>query len=316
MAILALIGPTAVGKTAISLPVAEHLNAEIISADSRQVYKHLDIGTAKPSAEELRRVPHHFVNELELETPYSAGLFAKRANARIHRILNSGRTPLIVGGSTLYLQALLHGLSPVPAADASLRRKLEQRLEKEGSNALYEEFKAIDEASAASIDPTKTQRIVRALEVYYQTGRPISSFHHEVTLSQFKYNIKILTMNREHLYERINFRVDQMLNAGLIDEVKKLKSKGYTTALPALKTIGYQEVFAFLGGAITREEMIRLIKRNTRHYAKRQLTWFRRYAPHHWVDLDGVDRTVPESWEGLLKTFSPNQRKGTLKPPE
>ena len=294
--ILALVGPTAVGKTAISLRIAERLNAEIISADSRQVYKALTIGVAKPSPRELGRVPHHFVGELCLEEGFSAGAFAESANARISGIVRSGRTPLIVGGSTLYLQALIHGLSPVPPADASTRMALEARLSSEGSLALFQELKTIDPQSAEALDPTKTQRLIRSLEVYYQTGNTLSSYLERRTLPPYRYDVKVLTMDRARLYERIDRRVDRMLEAGLLDEVRGLKAQGYGATLPTLRTIGYQEAFAHLDGEIAETEMLRLIKRNTRRYAKRQLTWFRRYDEQHWVDIDAPNMTRLGRW--------------------
>ena len=294
--ILALVGPTAVGKTAISLAIAERLNAEIISADSRQVYKSLTIGTAKPSPCELERVPHHFVGELGLEECFSAGAFAEKANGRISGIIRSGRTPLIVGGSTLYLQALIHGLSPVPPADASIRMALEARLSGEGSGALLQELKTIDPKSAKTLDPTKTRRLIRSLEVYYQTGNTLSSYLEQRTPPPFHYDVKVLTMNRARLYERIDRRVDQMVAAGLLDEVRSLKTQGYRATLPSLQTIGYQEAFAHLDGEIAETEMLRQVKRNTRRYAKRQLTWFRRYDEQHWIDIDAPNMARLGRW--------------------
>ncbi len=286
---MALIGPTAVGKTALSLALAERIGAEIISADSRQVYKELSIGTDKPSPAALARVPHHFIGEIGLQEPFSAGAFAAQANIRIRSIMRRGCVPLVVGGSTLYLQALMHGLSNIPPAKTSARQALKVRLEQEDSRVLYAELQRIDPASANKLDPSKTQRLVRALEVYHQTGRTLSSYHQQHSPPPFQYEIKVLTMERTRLYERINRRVDHMLKAGLLDEVRGLKAQGYDSRLPALRTIGYQEAFAHLRGEISESEMTRLIRRNTRRYAKRQLTWFRRYDPQHWVDADAQD---------------------------
>ena len=298
---LALAGPTAVGKTALSLAIAEQLNAEIISADSRQVYKALKIGTAQPSPGELARVPHHFIGELDLDDGFSAGRFARQANARILTILHRGRMPLVVGGSTLYLQALLHGLSPVPPSDQDVRQTLEARLRSEGNFALYEELKRVDPASAGTLDPTKTQRLIRALEVYHQTGRTLSSYQAQRVPPPYRYDLKVLTMDRTHLYERINARVDRMLAAGLLDEVRRLKAHGYDTATAALRTIGYQEALAYLDQRISRSEMVRLIKRNTRRYAKRQLTWLRRYEARQWIDLDAPHLSQLGPWRPVFR---------------
>ena len=297
---LALVGPTAVGKTAISLRIADRLNAEIISADSRQIYRELTIGTAKPSLKQLGRVPHHFIGELELNQPFSAGAFARRAHARIASILHSGRVPLVVGGSTLYLQALLHGLSAAPPSTAPIRQMLEDRLKQKGQLALYEELTTIDPISASALDPTKTHRVIRALEVYHQTGKTLSSFQEHHTPPPYPFDVVVLSMNRSRLYERINLRVDRMMAAGLLNEVRAIRAAGHKSTTPALRAIGYQEAFAHLDGDITEEEMICLIKRNSRRYAKRQLTWFRRYDQDHWIDLDDPDSPRPPRWHDVF----------------
>ena len=281
-----LTGPTAAGKTALSLALAERLNAEIISADSRQIYRELTIGTAKPEPDELARVPHHFIDELDLGTPFSAGAFAEQANARIREILGRGRLPLIVGGSTLYLHALQFGLADVPPVDPTLRPHLESRLADEGAQALFDELRYVDPASAATLDPTKSSRLVRALEVYHGTGRPLSAYHAEQEPPPFTFNVIVLNMDRKVLYARINRRVDLMLERGLVDEMRGLLERGIDPSLNALRTIGYQEPAAYLRGEIDYKEMVRLIKRNSRRYAKRQLTWMRRYPEFQWVSPD------------------------------
>ncbi|WP_262899681.1 tRNA (adenosine(37)-N6)-dimethylallyltransferase MiaA [Rhodocaloribacter litoris] len=271
-------GPTATGKTWLSIELAERVGAEIVSADSRQVYRGLDIGTAKPTVEERRGIPHHFIDELELEVPFSAGRFAAAARERIRSILERGRLPVVVGGSTLYLHALIHGLPDLPEADPDLRHALNQRLAREGGEALYRELQRVDPGFAATLDPTKTQRLVRGLEVYYATGRPLSSFPTTPPEPGFRYRVVVLCRDRKELYARINARVDAMIEAGLVDEVRALAAQGYDERINALNTIGYREVFAHLRGEIPFGEMVRLIKRNTRRYAKRQMTWFRRYG--------------------------------------
>lgn len=281
-----LTGPTAVGKTTLSLELAEHLDAEIISADSRQIYRELTIGTSKPEPDELARIPHHFIDELDLGTPFSAGEFARQANARIRSILERGRVPLVVGGSTLYLHALQFGLAEIPPVAPEVRQHLENRLADEGADALFDELLRFDPASAATLDPTKTQRLVRALEVYHGTGLPLSSYHKDQEPPPFTFNVIVLNRDRKALYARINQRVEGMLECGLLDEVRGLLERGVDPAEQALQTIGYQEPIAYLRGAIDYDEMVRLIKRNSRRYAKRQLTWFRRYPDYQWIPAE------------------------------
>ena len=287
--ILTITGPTAVGKTAVSLEVAERLNAEIISVDSRQVYEELTIGTAKPSPSAQRRVPHHFVGERSLHEPFSAGAYAKAANDRIRAVLARGRRPLVVGGATLYLHALQYGLADIPDVDDEVRERLNQRLESEGQEALYEELKQVDPKQAAETDPTKTQKVIRALEVYHGTGKTLSHYYENQPEPPFDYVTVVLNRDREKLYDRINQRVDQMLDAGLLEEVRDVMNiDGVQLDEPPLSTIGYREPIQHLKGDIDYDEMVRLVKRNTRRYAKRQLTWFRRYDEYHW-------RAAPET---------------------
>ncbi len=286
----ALIGPTAVGKTEFGVALAEQINGEIISADSRQVYRQLTIGTAKPEAALLERVPHHFIDELDLDEPFSAGLFAQAATERMEEVLARGRRPIVVGGSTLYIEALLHGLSDIPATSMATRARLMARLDSEGETALYQALREVDPASAATMDETKSQRIVRALEVYIDTGRPLSSYHAQQPAARFRFAPHVLTRPREQLYDRINRRVDQMLADGLIEENRTLLARGELLAAKPLKTIGYREPLSYLRGELGYEEMVRLLKRNSRRYAKRQLTWFRRHAEYRWHDVSrGVE---------------------------
>jgi tRNA dimethylallyltransferase len=296
--ILTLTGPTAVGKTDLSLEIAETLGAEIVSADSRQVYEELTIGTAKPGSEALDRVPHHFIGELSIDEDFSAGTFADAANDRIRAILDRGRYPLVVGGSTLYLHALQYGLADVPDVDDAVRERLEKRLEEEGPEALYAELQDVDPVQAEKNDPTKTQRVIRALEVYHGTGRPLTYYHENQPEPPFSYVTFVLHRDRQKLYDRINRRVDRMLEAGLLDEVRALMERGVDPDRPPLRTIGYREPIRHLNGEIGYEEMIRLVKRNSRRYAKRQLTWFRRYDEYEWVEAPETDV------EDLLQRYS------------
>jgi len=283
--ILTIAGPTAVGKTDFSLSVAEELNAEVVSADSRQVYEELTIGTAKPSPQALDRVPHHFIGERTLQEPFSAGTYAEEANQRIRDILDRNRSPLVVGGATLYLHALQYGLADVPDVGDEVREWLEKRLEEEGPEALFDELQEVDPTQAKKSDPTKTQRVIRALEVYHGTGKPLTYYHENQPEPPFSFTTIVLNRDRDELYERIDTRVDQMLEAGLLDEVRKIMDiDGVQLDEPPLSTIGYREPIQHLRGEIDYAEMVRLVKRNTRRYAKRQLTWFRRYDEYTWMD--------------------------------
>lgn len=286
---ITIVGPTAVGKTALSLTLAEQWDAEIISADSRQIYRELTIGTAKPSPEEQQRAPHHFIDERSIfEPPYSAGAFAKDANQRIREIVSRGRQPLIVGGSTLYIHALQYGLADIPEVDDTVRERIEKRLDKEGAETLYAELQSVDPEQAKKMDPTKTQRLVRALEVYHGTGRPLSYYHEQQPDPPFTYRTIVLNRDRQKLYRRIEQRVDRMLDRGLLDEVRGLLDAEIEPTRQPLRTIGYREPIQYLRGQIDYDEMVRLVKRNSRRYAKRQLTWFRRYDEYEWIDIDDL----------------------------
>lgn len=293
--ILLLTGPTSVGKTALSLALAAELDAEIISADSRQVYIGMDIGTAKPSAEERAQVNHHLIDERRIDEPYSAGLFLEEASERISSIEQRGRTPLVVGGSTLYVHALQHGLANVPQIPHEVRASVQWDLECLGPDTLFAELIKVDPRAADRMDATKTQRLVRAVEVYRATGRSLSSYHDEQTRPAHRFHTLVLYRDRRELYGRINARVDEMLARGLLGEVRHLLELGYTPDLNPLRTIGYQEPITYLQSRISYDEMVRLIKRNSRRYAKRQLTWFRRDPDHHWLDASQpFDRMVAD----------------------
>jgi len=289
--LLTIVGPTAVGKTALSLALAENLGAEIISADSRQIYQELTIGTAKPTPEEQRHAPHHFINERSIfDAPYSAGEFADDANERIRQIHRRGNRPLVVGGSTLYIHALQYGLADIPDVDQSVRSRIEHRLDDEGAEALYDELRRVDPKQAAGMDPTKTQRLVRALEVYHGTGKPLSYYHEHQPEPPFSYRTIVLHRERSNLYRRIEERVDRMLDNGLLDEVRGLLDQGIDPDRQPLRTIGYREAVDYLSGEIEYDEMVRLVKRNSRRYAKRQLTWFRRYDEYEWVNVEETNQ--------------------------
>ena len=282
-------GPTAVGKTSTSLRVANELNAEIISADSRQIYRDFRIVTAAPTAKELAMVPHHLIQEIELSEPYSAGIFAKRIGpiAEDLQLRNTGA--VVAGGSTLYVHALLEGLSDIPAVDESIRAELNARFELEGSHEMYRELLREDPTFAATLDATKSQRIIRGLEVFMGTGRALSSFHTPPPLSSFDFRLFVLFRERSELYKRIDERVDEMVDEGLLDEVSRIYAENALSDFNSLKTIGYQELVPHLKGEISLKEAIDLMKRNSRRYAKRQLTWYSRYDSATWIDVDGTD---------------------------
>lgn len=292
-----LVGPTAVGKTALSLDIAECLGAEIISADARQVYRGLTIGTAKPSADDQHRVRHHFIDEREPHRPFSAGEFARAAEERIAGILEENNVPLVVGGSTLYIEALVRGFSDIPDVDPEIRVELNERLGTDGSAVLFAELESVDPASAATMDKTKSQRIVRALEIFYGTGTPLSEFHAARPAPAFRYAGVVLKRPRAELYARIDARVDNMIEDGLVAEVQKLLDAGADFRWNSLRTIGYREVAGYLLGELPYDDMVRLIKRNSRRYAKRQITWFKRYTSF-------VHLSATTSLDDVLETIS------------
>jgi len=289
---LTITGPTAVGKTEISVDVAECVGAEILSADSRQVYEELNVGTAKPDPSIRERIRHHFIGERSLSDPFSAGAFADEANDRIRSILHRGQQPVIVGGSTLYLHALQYGLADIPDVDEEVRRGLESRLDEEGPEALHDELKEVDPTQAEKTDPTKTQRVIRALEVYHGTGKTLTHYHENQDEPPFTYVTIVLNRDRDQLYRRINERVERMFEAGLLEEVRNVtENRDVALDEPPLSTIGYREPIQYLKGDLGYEEMVELMKRNTRRYAKRQLTWFRRYDEYVWMDAESTTAT-------------------------
>ncbi|MDG1754971.1 MAG: tRNA (adenosine(37)-N6)-dimethylallyltransferase MiaA [Rhodothermales bacterium] len=279
-------GPTAVGKTETSLRVAEALNAEIISADSRQVYREFSIGTASPTKEDCARVNHHFVREINIGDSFSAGIFAAQVASRILDIQSRKKSILVSGGSTLYVYALTHGLADIPAVDPQIRETLNVRLQHEGPQVLFSELDQADPTFAATLDPSKSQRIVRGLEVFIGTGKPLSYFHTSSPLSGVPTRLFVLYRPREVLYERINARVDQMMRDGLVEEVRTILEGNPDLTDNAFRTIGYQELIPAIRGEYSEDRAIELIKRNSRRYAKRQLTWYKRYDEAIWINVD------------------------------
>jgi tRNA dimethylallyltransferase len=286
--VVVLAGATATGKTAVSIPLAQALHAEIISADSRQVFRYMDIGTAKPTTAERAAVPHHFVDIRNPDEDYNAGLFGDEARAAAERIAAGGKSILVVGGSGLYVQSMIDGFFDGPPADPEFRERAEERLAREGLAALLEELGRVDPVTRARIDVTKPRRVVRALEVFHATGRPISALQEERKVEiPFVPRIFGLNVERGELYRRIEARCERMLEEGLEAEAISLEARGYTPELNALNTVGYAEMYAWRRGEISREEMVRLFKQNSRRYAKRQGTWFRKDARVAWIDAGG-----------------------------
>lgn len=275
--LICILGPTAVGKTALAIQLAQQFETEIISADSRQIYKYLDIGTAKPSQNELSLVKHHLINELEPNQDYNAALFEKDSLKISEEIFQERNVLILAGGTFLYVDALQNGLSPIPKINPKIRKQLQAELFEKGIEYLQIELKKNDPETFQKIDISNPQRMLRALEVFRGTGKPIVHFHRTQKQVQrnFQFHKIELQMPREILYNRINLRVEQMMESGLVDEVKQILERGFSRNLNALQTVGYKETIDFLENKHSLERAVELIKRNTRRYAKRQMTWLR-----------------------------------------
>jgi len=288
--ILIIAGPTAVGKTDASIQLAREFGAEIVSADSMQIYRGMDIGTAKPSAEQRRLVYHHMIDIVAPDQPYSVGDYLRDARAAIDGILASGGTPIVVGGTGLYIRALMKGLFHGPPADLELRERLLLREGEGEPGVLYADLVKVDPEAAVKIHPNDIRRTVRALEVYYLRDRKLSDFQREHSFQDRPYRFRLLFLvrSRSELYPRIEQRVDQMIAAGLEAEVKTLMERGYTHGLSSMLGLGYKHFLDCFLGKTSREEAVALLKRDTRRFAKRQFTWFRREPEAVWVDVTGL----------------------------
>jgi tRNA dimethylallyltransferase len=278
-------GPTAVGKTRLAISLARHFSTEIISTDSRQFYREMVIGTARPSREELAEVKHHLVGFLSIEQEYDVKQFEADALAATDSIFMKNDIAIATGGSGLYIKTLCEGIDEMPQADPELREHLQQRLRQEGLENLAEELKSLDPQYFAVADTHNPRRVLRALEVCLATGKPYSYFRSQNRKVERSFNIIRIGLYREReiLYDRINRRVDRMMDEGLLEEVRKLSPYRH---LNALQTVGYQEFFPYMDGEYGLEEAIRLLKRNSRRYAKRQMTWFRKDQEMHWISLN------------------------------
>ncbi|HEX2867920.1 MAG TPA: tRNA (adenosine(37)-N6)-dimethylallyltransferase MiaA [Ignavibacteriales bacterium] len=284
--VIVIAGPTCSGKTSVSINLAKNLGSEVISSDSRQVYRYLDIGTAKPSESELKEVKHHFISSLNPDEDFNVSRFEEDALQIISSLHKENKIPVVAGGSGLYIKALTEGISTTAETDEALREELKAKLDTNGREFLYDELKKADPKAAETMLPQNWKRVMRALEVFYLTGRSILEHHEE-----YERNLDLdflqfgLNWQREVLYRNIESRVDNMIASGLIEEVKNVLSMGYSTSLNSLNTVGYKEIIMYLSGEISLERAIELIKRNTRRYAKRQMTWFRRDEGIHWFDI-------------------------------
>lgn len=298
-----LLGPTASGKTDLSIQLAKELNTSIISADSRQCYKHIDIGTAKPSPQELERIPHYNISILELEEDDNAMSFQRRAENWEKVILQNSEHVIYAGGSTLHIQSLIQPFNEMPEADEQNIANLEERIENEGLESLYKMLEQIDPEYFNKMDGMNRQRIIRAVDVWMQTGMPFSSFHVQDKIQPDEDTVVFgLKWPRQKLYNRINLRVDQMIEKGLVEELKSILEAGYSKDLQSLNTVGYQEIIKYLDGDWTLEKAIEKIKTSTRRYAKRQMTWYKRWEFIHWLDADEL--STEEMKERVLSKIS------------
>ncbi len=293
--LIVIAGPTASGKSALALELAVRLNAELVSADSQQVYRHFDIGTAKPSAGELAAVPHHLISFVEPNDAFSAARFGLEADAAIADIAARGKRAIVVGGTGLYLRVLLHGVMPAPPRDEALRQELENIADREGDEALHARLAQVDPVTAAQHPFADRVRVIRALEIHALTGKPASSLREEHAFASDRYAYRLYVLNppREQLYAAINARTDKMFAAGLIDETRQLVAAGYREAAP-MRAVGYSQALDVIDGRLREARAMGLTAQATRHYAKRQLTWFRKEK--------GALHVAPES--ALMKVLS------------
>ena len=288
--LLILLGPTGVGKTDISIKLAQKMpDIEIISADSMQIYRYMDIGTAKPNNNMLNEIKHHMIDIVDPSDNFDVTEYSKLATNTILDVFKRGKIPILAGGSGLYISSLIHPLFTGPAKDIEYRESLEKDAKLQGKKYLYDQLSKIDPISALKIEPNDLRRVIRGLEVYKSAGKTISYLQKKASTknAKFKYHIIGLKIGRENLYQRINLRVDKMIKNGFIEEVTMLREMGYKEDLNSMQGLGYKQVNKYLNGIYTEEEAIDLIKIETRHYAKRQMTWFKNKIENiEWIDLD------------------------------
>ena len=302
MKVLAIVGSTASGKTAVSVELAKKIGGEIVSADSRLIYRDFDIGTAKPTAEERCGIPHYMIDIIPPERLYSAGDYKKDASEAVEKIISKGKIPIVVGGTGFYVRSLLGGLDiPDVPADENFRAEMDKFVEDYGRQALYDKLAAIDKTTADKLHYNDNVRVTRALEIFHATGKTMSEIS---SMSKPPYEVFYAGLNaldRAYLYDRANRRVDKMIDSGLVDEVHRLVQK-YGRTLPILKTLGYKEICEYFDGKISLEEAVGLIKKHTRNYAKRQLTWFRANPEIHWYYIDEMSQE--EIVEKIIREYN------------
>lgn len=302
--LLVIAGPTATGKSAVAVEVALRTNGEIVSADSMMVYRGMDIGTAKPTAAERRGVPHHLIDVVDPDQDFSVATFQRLARESIREINARGRLPVLAGGTGLYIRAVLEGFRLPGGIDKELRRRLAEEASRHGVSKVHELLRAVDPEAAARIHPNNLKRVIRAIEVFYRTGTPISQ---AASLGEPEYDALMigLYLDRPELYRRIEARVDAMIAAGLVDEVRGLIAGGLKRDCTAMQALGYKEIAAYLAGEVSFEEAVGLLKRNTRRFAKRQFTWFKREDRIRWLNVADFPGTeaVAEEIAAMVKEY-------------
>lgn len=313
--LIVLTGPTAVGKTRLSIALAKAVNGEIISADSMQVYRQMDIGTAKIMPEEMQGVPHHLIDVLEPEEEFSVVRFQQMAKAAMEDIYARGKVPILVGGTGFYIQAVTNDIDFTETeTDTVYREELTAFAREHGAHELHERLRKVDPEAAEQIHENNVKRTIRALEFYYQTGQKISEHNEEQKAHSSPYDLYyfVLTAPRELLYQQIDRRVDLMMEAGLLKEVTGLKDRGYARELVSMQGLGYKEIYAYLEGELSLEEAVNIIKRDTRHFAKRQLTWFKREKEVIWIPKDAFDYEEDQILKHILAIYHGGTKKDTI----
>ena len=318
--LVVLLGPTAVGKSRIAVHVAQHFETEVLAADSRQVYRGMDIGTDKPTAAERQDVPHRLIDLVDPGETFNTGWYRRVAMVEIERLYSAGRLPFVVGGTGLYIRTLVRGLCPAPQADPHVRAALKKLRSEQGRDGLYAELMRVDPETAARLHPNDESKVMRAIEVYRLSGRPLSAAQAEHGFQEAPFSTLLIGLDRakETLYRRIEERIDWQLAHGMVEETRALLDRGYSRELGSMKGLGYRQVGAYLANECDYAEMVRRFKRDTRHFAKRQMTWFRSEAGVAWLpieDNEPCERTaerVIARIEQFIRAFGQQKRLATV----
>ena len=308
--LVVLTGPTAVGKTKLSIELAKRIGGEIISADSAQVYKHMDIGSAKIRPEEMEGIPHYLVDELEPSEEFNVVVFQQKTKQYMQEIYEWGHIPILVGGTGFYIQAVLYDINfSVDDDNHQIREELESLAKEKGAEFMHEELRKVDPVSADAIHANNVKRVIRALEYYKLTGQKISEHNEEQRKNESPYDFSYFVLNdhRDLLYERIDKRVDEMVTEGLIEEVKHLKELGYDRSYVSMQALGYKEILSYLDGEISLDNAVYVIKRDTRHFAKRQITWFKREKEVIWVNKPEFNYNNKEILDFMCQHINPQK---------